>query len=96
MKKLRAPRHLRGSARDLWGKMLDQFEISDAAGLALLQAACESLQRADAARRIVDAEGLMARDRFGVSREHPALKTERDARGALLAALRALRLEPGE
>lgn len=98
MKKLpdAAPRHLSAEARRLWADMRKQYCLDDVAGLALLRAACESHDRAQQARRLIETEGLVSVDRFGQSKAHPAIAVERDARGQLMAALKALRLAPGE
>src|SRR5262245_25264519 len=88
----RDQRHLRGAARTLWREMCVEYELDDPAGLALLRAACEALQRAEGARQLVEQHGILTTDRFGAVRENPAARIERDARQQLLGALRALRL----
>lgn len=90
------PKHLKGDAKAMWQRLRHDFQIDDAAGLALLQAACEAFQRAQEARVAIDADGAVLSDRFGQRKQHPAIATERDARGQMIAALRALRLAPEE
>ena len=94
MTKPTPPKHLTAEARALWTKLRADFTIDDSAGLALLQAACESHDRAQQARRLLDKEGIVSVDRFDQRKPHPAVAIERDARTQMMAALRALRLAP--
>ena len=88
------PIHLRKAAKRLWNDLMSDYEIDDAAGLALLQTACEAFQRCDDARRMIRREAAVITDRFGQPKPHPAVTIERDSRAQLIAALRALKLEP--
>lgn len=94
MRKITPPRHLTAEGRQLWTKLRGDFAIDDSAGLALLQAAAEAHERGQQARRLIAEQGLTVQDRFGQAKPHPATNIERDARAQLLAALRALRLQP--
>ena len=89
-----APKHLSAEARKLWSQLRSDYAIDDSAGLALLRAACEASDRAQQARKLIDADGMVSTDRFGQRKPHPAVAIERDSRTQLLAALRALRLSP--
>ena len=80
----------------MWTRLVDDYGISDAGGVALLRAACEAFQRGEQARRILRREGAVIRDRFGQPKAHPATLIERDSRSQLVAALRALKLSPQE
>lgn len=91
-----APAHLSAEARKMWHAMFAEFELSDAAGRALLRAACEAFQRAEEARAAIAKDGAVLRDRFGQEKVSPWCAIERDARGQMVAALRALRLAPGD
>lgn len=93
---MKPPSHLKKPARDMWASISADYDVSDGAGLSLLQAACESFQRASEARAIIDKAGAVVTDRFGQEKPHPAVGIERDSRAAMVSALRALRLEPGE
>jgi P27 family predicted phage terminase small subunit len=84
------PRHLRKPGRALWAAIQGDYRVEDACGLALLTAACEARDRAEAAREEIAADGMTWRDSKGGLRPHPLLATERDARAASVAALRAL------
>ena len=96
MKKDQIPRHLKADARRMWQRLQADYVITDGAGLALLQAACEAYQRAQEARLILDKAGAILVDRFGQQKAHPACSVERDARASMVSALRALRLAPGD
>jgi P27 family predicted phage terminase small subunit len=96
MKISRPPAHLSASARALWRKLFLDYDLDDAGGLLLLQSACEAFDRLQGARRLLDAEGAVVTDRFGQKRPHPAAALERDARSQMHAAMRLLRLAPGD
>ena len=49
--------------------------------------------RAEAARALLERDGITILDRWGQVKPHPAAAIERDARSGLLAALRALNLD---
>lgn len=91
-----APRHLGKVGRELWKAVQDEFEVGDAAGLALLQSACEARDRVEAARKSIDEHGVVVKDRFGELRPNPATSVEHQARGAMVRALSALRLAPDD
>ena len=59
---------------------------------ALLLAVCESRDRAESARQAIERDGALVTDRFGQKKPHPLLPVERDARSAMVTALKALRL----
>lgn len=92
--KARAPAHLAKAGRELWVATVDEFAIEDAAGLALLQSACEARDRIEAARKSIEERGVVVTDRFGELRPNPACQIEHQARGAMARALSALRLAP--
>ena len=91
---MKPPKHLKADARRLWERLTADYQIDDAAGLALLQAACEAFQRAAEARKLIDRDGAVIMDRFGQQKPHPAISIERDNRGQMISALRALKLAP--
>lgn len=90
------PSHLKAPAKKLWERLRADYCIDDAGGLALLAAACSSFQRSEEARELVGKEGLTTTDRFGQTRPHPGIAIEQNARGQMIAALRALKLSPSE
>jgi len=85
------PKHLSTRSRRFWRDVLRDFDL-EPSGLAILRVACEAMDRMDEARSLVTAEGLTVEGRLG-PRAHPALSIERDARLAMLRALRALGLD---
>lgn len=82
------------TAQRLGARLRKDFPLGDAAGSLLLRSLLESYDRLQQARRILQLEGPMLRDRFDQAKPHPALAMERDARAQLHGALRLLRLEP--
>jgi len=78
----------------LLSEMRKSFHIiSDPAGLSILRAVLESFDRAATAKRLLDVEGAVVRDRWGQSKVHPAVGVERDSRAAWLSALKQLYLD---
>jgi phage terminase small subunit len=53
----------------------------------------ESFDRMRAAQASIEQDGATAPDRFGQVKAHPLLSVERDARAAMLAALKAMNLD---
>jgi len=96
MKNSAAPKHLSAEARRLWSRLREDFVLDDEAALLLLRALCEAFDRAEKARAEVARDGATVRDRWGQIKAHPAVAIERDARGQVLAAVRALKLAPGD
>jgi P27 family predicted phage terminase small subunit len=89
-----APKHLSTESKKLWAKLQADYDISDAAGLLLLRHLLESHDRCLEARETIKREGAVVRDRFNQPKSHAAVAIERDARAQVIAALKALRLEP--
>ena len=85
----RPPRHLRAAGRALWRAVVAEFELNSAE-LAVLARACEAADRADDARGIVDAEGLVAVGRYGQPVLHPAVDVERQSRALIGQLLRSI------
>jgi hypothetical protein len=71
---------------------MQDYQIRDAGGLALLAQACEAADRVAECRQIILEQGAVIRSQ-GAMRAHPLLAAERDARAALLRALRYLNLD---
>jgi P27 family predicted phage terminase small subunit len=90
----RSPKHLKADGRALWRRLLSEFEIEDAHGLALLQAACEALDRQKEAAVEIERYGLViVNEATGADKGNPACVIERDARTSMLHALKALNLD---
>lgn len=88
---MKAPRHLSAEAGRLFRQLAEECDFT-AGEFKVLQAACEAWDRAKQAREQIDAAGLTIQDRFGQTKNHPLLMTERDARSQFLAGMRQLRL----
>lgn len=88
-----APSGLSPEAQRWWRSIVAEYQISDGAGLLLLQSALEALDRVRAAQAAIAADGLVQSGSKRQPRAHPLLAVERDARSAMLAALKALNLD---
>ena len=93
MSQSRAPSHLSVDAKHWWRELQKEYQISDAAGLLLLQTACEAHDRLKMAQAEIVRDGQAVMDRFSQPKPHPLLTVERDARAAMLAALKQLNLD---
>lgn len=91
-----APSHLGAEARDWWTRLAANYEIEDEGGRLLLQVAMEAFERMRQCQAAITRDGLVTRGSKRQPRAHPLLAAERDARGQMLAALKALNfdLEP--
>ena len=49
--------------------------------------------RAEEAKRVIESQGLIVTDKYGRSKEHPAVGIERQSRMAFLRAVKALNLD---
>lgn len=93
MKPKKAPKHLSKEAQKLWDKLINEYEIEDEAGLLLLQTAMEAFDRMREAQTIIKVEGMQVADRFGQMKAHPLTTVERDARSAMMQAVKSLNLD---
>ena len=89
----RAPSGLSAESKRFWTSVVSEYDIGDSAGRRLLLCACESLDLLRRAEAVVAADGMTTRDRYGALRAHPMLGVARDARGAMLTALKHLNLD---
>lgn len=79
--------------RAFWEATVRDYVIEGPA-LAMLEVACSAMQRLREARDVLDREGLVIPGRYeGMTRQHPLVTVERDARVQLLRALRELDLD---
>jgi P27 family predicted phage terminase small subunit len=85
------PEHLSDEAKAWWRKVNADYAL-EPHHLKLLQSACESWDRAQEARRQVEAEGITVQGRYG-PKINPAVAVERDARMTLVRNLRLLDLD---
>lgn len=91
-KSLRPPKQLKATGRAFWKLVQETFAIADHQQ-PLVTVAAELLDRADECRRIIDDEGVTVVDRFGQTKSHPLLPSERDARNAFLLACSRLGID---
>jgi phage terminase small subunit len=89
-KKPKKPAHLARRGGAFWSQIVDAYDLEQH-DMPLLVGACELLDRAEAARKQIDTDGLTITDRFGQMKPHPCIDTERQS---LLAYIR-LRRELG-
>jgi hypothetical protein len=93
LKRRRTPSHLGPEGGRLWRDLIEEYGISDPAGLALVTAAAECADRVKAAQAAIATHGEVVVDRYGAPKLNPACGLEKDARNGLLAALKALNLD---
>jgi hypothetical protein len=86
------PEHLGMAGRELWTSIQASYQITDPGGLALLRAAAEASDRVASCRKMLDEQGEVIVIK-GIPRAHPAAAIERDARAALIRALKELHLD---
>jgi len=90
---LKPPNHLSPHGSRFFTDVAAEYDISDAAGLALLTTAAECLDRMRAAQAAIAVFGEMTVDRYGGPKINPACGLEKDARTGFLAALKAMNLD---
>ena len=93
MKINKTPSHLSKEGKRIWRDLVDEYQIKDIAGLRILRVALEAFDRAQAARDMINSDGMIVKDTFGQSKPHPLLAIERDSRAAFLSGLKALNLD---
>jgi P27 family predicted phage terminase small subunit len=86
------PKHLSREAKGWWAKFSGEWILDDAAQL-ILATALEAFDRMRGAQKLIADKGAVFEDRFGQLRPNPATTIERDARAALLGALKSLHLD---
>ena len=87
-----APPHLSLAARALYRETLAEY-VLEPHQVAILVKSLEALDRCEAARLLVEAEGLVIETRLGERKPHPAASIERDSRAAFLAGMKQLGLD---
>ncbi len=82
------PKSLGRRGRDLWRRVLAEFELSPSEQ-AVLEAACTAYDRLTTAQAVLDEEGLCVEGRYG-PKAHPMTAVVRDATTLLARCLRQL------
>jgi hypothetical protein len=85
-KALKPPRTLGQAGANLWARIVEEYDVSDSGGRALLTLICQSLDRAESLRRQIDAEGEIVQVK-GSLRDHPGLRHELANRAFIAKAL---------
>ena len=80
------PRTLGQAGTNLWDRIVAEYVLDDAGGRELLTLCCQALDRAEALKQQIDAEGETVKVK-GVLRDHPALKHELQNRSFVAKAL---------
>ena len=93
MAKNSPPSHLSPEAKRWWRAIFREYSVDDEAGRLLMQTAMEAFDRMRQAQAAIAAEGPAVQDRYGQYREHPCCAVERDSRGQMLTALKAMNLD---
>jgi hypothetical protein len=87
-----APAHLGDAGRELWASIQAAYQITDPGGRVLLCTAAEAADRIASVRSQIDEQGELLAIR-GIPRVNPLCAVERDARAALIRALKELHLD---
>jgi phage terminase small subunit len=86
-----APDHLSAAMRAFWEATFEQRRLQ-MFQIHLLEKACESYDRAEAARKILDTDGLTFLDRFNQPRARPECNVEAVARAQFMKLITAVGL----
>src|SRR5215218_6882412 len=86
------PAHISTEAGAWWRDVVRDYDL-EPHHLRLLQAACESWDRAQLARQAVATDGITFKDSSGNLKAHPAVAIERDARTMFARLVRELDLD---
>jgi len=89
------PKHLSAKMKRFWRDLNGRFDF-ESQHLHLLRLACESYDRGQQAREILDAEGITYKDRFDSPKSRPEVQVERDARLSFARLIRELGIETDE
>jgi len=86
--RIRIPRHLSPDAARLFRAIITKFGIEDERAVHFLTISCEQFDRMRDAARIISKQGPVVKDRYGGSKQNPALLVEARAQKLHIAALR--------
>lgn len=89
---MKAPAHLKPKTRDWFESVCDGYVLEEH-HLRLLTLASEAWDRCEAAREVIDRDGMTYIDRFEASRVRPEVAIERDSRLAFARLIRELDLD---
>ncbi|MDX3928696.1 MAG: hypothetical protein QHC90_23185 [Shinella sp.] len=86
------PPHLRKTTAKWWKSVLVEYDL-EPHHVRLLTLAAEAWDRGQAAREVIDAEGMTFDDRFGQPKARPEIAIERDSRIGFARLIRELGLD---
>lgn len=89
---LSPPDHLSDAAASWWASVVEDYDL-EPHHIELLTLAAEARDRAEQARRLIEAEGLIVATTTGGTKTHPAVAVERDSRIAFARLVRELDLD---
>ena len=90
----KAPASLTKVSQKLYLEIANEYDIVESPYLAILEEGLLAHDRCLEAAAILKKEGLTIRDDRGVTRPHPMLRVEQQARTAMLQALKMLPFDP--
>jgi phage terminase small subunit len=90
---MRFKKNIRPEAKREAKRLIQEYCISDAGGLVLIQTFADAYTAELNAQDIVNYEGLTIKDRFDQVKAHPLLTVIRDCRAQKMAALKSLNLD---
>lgn len=93
MKNQKTPCGLQANGKRFYGKVLNEYEITESHDLERLFMACRCLDEISNDEGVVKKEGRFIEDRFHQRREHPAVKTIRDNKTLFCRIIRELALD---
>jgi hypothetical protein len=86
------PRQLGDHGRQFWRLVTSEYDIVDSGGREILMQCCAALDRAEALRSQIDADGEVLRVKGGV-KSHPALRDELACRAFITRSIARLGLD---
>lgn len=92
MKKIEVPEHLSAPSKVWFKRVVRDYEM-EGHHLHMLRLAAEALDRGEAARRVVEAEGMSFKDRNGLPKMRPEALIQRDAAILFARLCRELQLD---
>jgi len=92
MKRPSPPKHLTAATAKWWREVVRDWRL-ETHHVHILTAACEALDRANEAQRLLARDGLTIAGREGGLRPHPAVAIRRDAEISFARLLRELDLD---
>ena len=89
---VRTPGHLSSKSKSFYKRVVSEYDLENH-HLKLLRLACESWDRGQQAREVIEKEGLTFIDKTGQPKPRPEVKIENDCRIGFARLLRELQLD---